>query len=105
MFLGIKDESKTNQRRYKDVRERPRYVFEAKLIGACLGNGSLIHWITNGKYTFLHAGVNSSQPHISINLSELIGRIIPQQVFRKVEPHLPLIESLLYAHKTVSLSR
>jgi len=61
MFLGIKDVSKTNQRRYKDVRERPRYVFEVKLIGASLGNGSLIHWITNGKYSFLHAGVNISQ--------------------------------------------
>ena len=61
MFLGIKDVSKTNQRRYKDVRERPGYVSVAKLIDACLGNESLIHWITNGKYTFLHAGVNSSQ--------------------------------------------
>ena len=105
MFLGIKDVSKTNQRRYKDVRERPQYVFEVKLIGACLGNESLIHWITNGEYTFLHAGVNSSQPHISINLPELIRRIIPQQMFREMEPHLPLIESLLYAHKPVRLPR
>ncbi len=59
----------------------------------------------NGKYTFLHAGVNSSQPHISINLPELIRRIIPQQMFREMEPHLPLIESLLYAHKPVRLPR
>ena len=61
MFLGIKVVSKTNQRRYKGVRERLRYVFEAKLIGASLVNESLIHWITNGKYSFLHAGVNISQ--------------------------------------------
>ena len=38
MFLGIKDVLKMNQRRYKDVRERPRYLSVAKRVDACLRN-------------------------------------------------------------------